>query len=290
MLCGSLAARLKMHVVAIASEPHNIDHYPALERAAAYIEHVLENLGYEAGGQIFRAGGRAVRNIDATREPTSATSATPTIVIGAHYDSCWDAPGANDNGSGVAAVLELARLLSDWKPQHKRLRLALFVNEEPPYFRTPEMGSWQYAKWLSQRGEEVEGMISLEMLGAFSDEPGSQRYPPPLSFFFPSTANFVAFVGLPGSRTFLHKVVASFRSHTAFPSIGGVGPDLIPGLGWSDHWAFRKFRYPAIMLTDTAFFRYPHYHKPTDTPEKVDYARLARITIGLERVVREIAP
>src|SRR5262249_34839719 len=121
----ALAARLRMHVIAIASEPHNIDHYPALERAAAYIEHTLESLGYEPGGQIIGAGGRAVRNIDATRGPTSATTATPTIVIGAHYDSCWVAPGANDNGSGVAAVLELARLLSDWQPKHKRLRLAL---------------------------------------------------------------------------------------------------------------------------------------------------------------------
>jgi hypothetical protein len=153
------------------------------------------------------------------------------------------------------------------------------------------MGSWRYAKSLSERGENVRGMISLETLGAFSETPGSQRYPVPFGLIFPSAANFVAIVGLPGSRSFLHEVIGSFRRHTAFPSIGGVAPDLlVPGIGWSDHWSFRSFGYPGIMITDTALFRYRHYHLPTDLPDKIDYGKLARITKGLERVVREIAP
>jgi hypothetical protein len=283
------AVRLRRHVVATASVPHNIKNYEALERAAKYIEATLEGLGYSVSRQNFTVAGHTVRNIEVEREAQMADA--PTLVVGAHYDSFENAPGANDNGSGVAAILELARLLKEWQPQRTRLRLVLFVNEEPPYYRTPDMGSWRYAKTLSERGEKVHGMISLETLGAFSDTPGSQRYPPPFGLIFPTTAEFVAFVGLPGSRNFLHEVVASFRRHADFPSIGGVAPDvLVPGIGWSDHWAFRSFGYPAIMVTDTALFRYQHYHLPSDTPDKVDYERLARITKGLERVVREVAP
>jgi Peptidase family M28 len=283
-----LAMRLKTHVLATASVPHNVRHYAALERAAQYIEVTLEALGYVVNRQVFTVSGRAVRNMEVQREAQSAE--VPSLVIGAHYDSFENAPGANDNGSGVATVLELARLLRTWQPERTRLRLVLFVNEEPPYYRTPNMGSWHYAKLLSERGEKVRGMISLETLGAFSDTAGSQRYPVPFGLIFPSTANFIAFVGLPGTRSFLHEVMASFRRHTAFPSIGGVAPDaLVPGVGWSDHWAFRSFGFPAIMVTDTALFRYPHYHLPSDTPDKVDYERLARITKGLERMVREVA-
>jgi peptidase M28-like protein len=283
-----LALRLKAHVMAIASVPHNVKHYAALEQAAQHIERTLQGLGYSIDRQVFSVAGRAVRNIEAKLEPRIEPKAS--LVVGAHYDSYKNAPGANDNGTGVAAVLELARLLKGWLPQRLRLRLVLFVNEEPPYFRTPDMGSWRYAKLLSERGEEVHGMISLETLGSFSEKPGSQKYPSPFGLVFPSTADFIAFVGLPGSRAFLHEVMKSFRRHTAFPSIGGLAPDaLVPGVGWSDHWAFGGFDYPAIMVTDTALFRYPHYHLPSDTPDKLDYDRLARITKGLERVVREVA-
>jgi len=285
-----VAGLLERHVTAIAGEPHNVQHYEALERSARYIEQALQHLGYATAPQIFTVAGRPVRNIEATREPRTVTAFTGTLVLGAHYDSFGDAPGANDNGTGTAAVLELARLLKDWQPRETRLRYVLFVNEEPPYYRTADMGSLHYARALAERGERVQGMISFETLGAFSDKPGSQRYPPPFAMIFPSTANFVALVGLPASRSFLHAVMASFRKHAAFPSIGGVAPDLVPGIGWSDHWAFARHGFPAIMVTDTALFRYAHYHLPSDTPDKVDYGKLARITKGFERVVRELAP
>lgn len=285
-----IAGVLRRHVTAIASVPHNVIHHAELESSARYIEQALGELGYATVPQVFTVAGRPVRNIEAVREPAHVTEATATLVLGAHYDSFGDAPGANDNGTGAAVVLELARLLQRWQPRETRVRYVLFVNEEPPYYRTPDMGSLHYARLLSERGERVRGMISFETLGAYSDKPGSQRYPPPFAMIFPSTANFVAIVGLPASRRFLHEVMASFRRHVAFPSIGGVAPDFVPGIGWSDHWAFARQGFPAIMVTDTALFRYPHYHLPSDTPDKVDYGTLARLTKGFERIVRELAP
>jgi hypothetical protein len=280
-----IAGRLRSHVTAVASTPHNIAHYAALEAAARYIEGSLERLGYRVNRQVFSVDGRAVRNLEVGLERFAHG---PLFVVGAHYDSYGNAPGANDNGTGVAAVLELARLLKGWTPASMRLRLVLFVNEEPPYYRTENMGSWRYAKALSDGDAEIHGMISLETIGAYYDVPGSQKYVGPLSMVLPSTGDFIAFVGIAGSRTFHQQVLASFRRQTAFPSIGAVAPDLAPGVGWSDHWSFHTFGYPALMVTDTALFRYPHYHLPSDTPDKIDYQRLARVTKGMERVLRDL--
>ena len=244
--------------------------------------------GTSSSVKFSRTQSRAVRNIEVKRRPRSASA--PSLVVGAHYDLFRDSPGANDNGTGVAAVLELAQLLMGWQPLELAVRLVLFVNEEPPYYRTSEMGSWRYAKQLSERGERIYGMISLETLGAFYEQTSTQHYPSPFGLVFPSTANFIAMVGMPGSRTLLHRVVGSFRSHTAFPTVGGVASDaLVSGVGWSDHWSFAEFNFPAVMITDTALFRYPHYHLPSDTPDKVNYDYLARITKGIERVVRRLA-
>jgi len=283
-----LADRLQRHVLAIASEPHNVAHYEALQRSAAYIEDQFTAFGFAPQSQVYTASGKEVRNISIEVAPADADEQTPTIVVGAHYDSFGDAPGANDNGSGSAAALELARLLKDVALTGKRLRVVLFVNEEPPYDRTREMGSYRFAKSLKDSGENVIGMMSLETIGSFSDEPGSQRYPFPFDLVFSDVGNFAAFVALPGGRAFLHDVVRSFRQHTQIPTIGGTAPDNIPGIGWSDHWSFWMMGYPAIMITDTAPFRYEHYHRVTDTPDKVDYEKLARITLGLEQTLRDL--
>jgi len=283
------ASRIRTHIRGIASRPHNIEHYEELEKVAQYIETGLKALGYQPVPQIYDMDGRAVRNIEISIEPVNAAASRGTLVLGAHYDSYGDAPGANDNGTGTAAVLELARLLSDLRNQSEtRIRLVLFVNEEPPYFQTADMGSYRYARLLAERGEPVIGMISLETLGSFSDQPGSQSYPPPLGLLYPSKGNFIAFVAMPSSRDLMQALIGSFRSHTKFPTVGGVAPGFVPGIDWSDHWSFEQFRYPAVMITDTALFRYPHYHRPSDTPDKVDIERLARITHGIERVVREM--
>lgn len=280
------AARLRADVTAIASEPHNVVHPAALESAAVHIEAQLRAAGYAPQTQAFEAGGQRVRNIEAVIEPAGGANAE-TLVVGAHYDSFRDAPGANDNGTGTAAVIALARQLADLRGRSAlRIRLVLFVNEEPPFFQTESMGSLVYARRLSQSGERVTGMLSLETLGWYSDAEGSQHYPFPLDLRYPDRGNFVAFVGMLSSRGFVRRTVESFRTLAPFPSEGGTAPGFIQGMDWSDHWSFGQVGIPAAMVTDTASFRYPHYHSIADTPDKVDYARLARVVEGLARVIR----
>jgi len=286
----ALAAALKQHVEAIGSRPHNIEHPEELEKAARYIETSLEALGYTVNRQPFTVDETTVRNIEVVISPASADSKVPTIVVGAHYDSCGDAPGANDNASGVAAVLELARLLKELDGKTpKRIRLVLFVNEEPPYFQTPDMGSVRYAAELKAKGENIVAMYAFDDIGYYSSDPGSQHYPPPFDRIFGNKGDFIAFIAMIGSRELLNRTVASFRSHTAFPSVGGFAPGFVTGIDWSDHWSFAEQGFQALMITDTAIFRYPHYHRPTDTPDKVDAEKLARVVKGIERVVRDIA-
>jgi Zn-dependent M28 family amino/carboxypeptidase len=287
---AALAVSLKRHIATIAAREHNVAYYGELEKVARYIEATLASLGYTVGRQEFSADGQAVRNIDVTIEPATANSDPGVIVVGAHYDSAPGSPGANDNASGAAAVIELARLLHDLNGSAgKRVRLALFVNEEPPYFRTEAMGSLHYARALARRNERVVAMYSLETIGFYSSEPGSQVYPAPFGLLFPDRGDFVAFVGLLGSRALVRETIRSFRAHTAFPTIGGVAPGFVPGIGWSDHWAFAEHGFQAVMITDTAPFRYPHYHRPSDTPDKVDAESLARVVKGIERVIRDLS-
>jgi Zn-dependent M28 family amino/carboxypeptidase len=274
---------LQKHVSAIASAEHNTRTPERLEASARAVESELKALGYEVRTQAFDAGSTKVRNLEATI-PGSKTGA---FVIGAHYDSAPGAPGANDNGSGTAALLELARLFRGWKPKHT-LRLAFFVNEEPPYFKGPAMGSKVYADELLARGERVAAMFSLETLGYYSEHPGSQRYPFPLNLFYPERGDFLAFVANLGSRGLLHQTIGAFRGASRFPSDGVAAPAFIPGIDWSDQWSFWRHGIPALMITDTALYRYPHYHLASDTPEKLDYDRLARVVAGLERMFRAL--
>jgi hypothetical protein len=283
-----LADNLIAHVVAIASEEHNVGHPEALERSARYIEKVLSGLGYEVSRQEFETAGVKVRNLEVAIRGDSADA--KAVVVGAHYDSVAGAVGADDNGSGVAALLELARLLKGAQPSKgSELRLVFYVNEEKPYARTEHMGSLVHADALARAGKQVLAMISLETIGYYSDAPRSQRYPVPLSLLYPGTGDFVAFVGNLRSRALVRSSVASFRAHAAFPSEGGALPDFIDDAARSDHWSYWRHGWPALMVTDTAPFRYPYYHTQEDTPEKVNYDRLARVVKGLEGVVRDLA-
>jgi Zn-dependent M28 family amino/carboxypeptidase len=285
----AIAATLKRHIGTIAAREHNIGHFAELEKVAVYLEKTLGGHGYKVGRQEYTVAGKTVRNIDAVIEPPAGVADPEVVVVGAHYDSAEDTPGANDNGSGTAVLLEMARLLKDLQGQsRKRIRFVLFVNEEPPYFMTDDMGSLRYARLLSERKERVTAMYSLETLGYYSDAPGSQNYPAPFGMMFSNVGNFVSFVGLTNSRALVHQTMQSFRSHTAFPTVGGVAPVIVSGIGWSDHWSFGQYGFQGVMVTDTAVFRYPHYHAPTDTPDKVDVERLARIAKGMERVVRDL--
>jgi Zn-dependent M28 family amino/carboxypeptidase len=283
---AALGDNLRRHVTAVASREHHALERVNLEAAARYIENALAGFGYRVATQPFEVATGPVRNIEV--EIAGAARAREIIVVGAHYDSIIGAPGANDNGSGVAAVLELARLLKGAAPA-RTLRLVFFVNEEPPFFRSDDMGSRRYAARAKERQEKIVGMFSIETIGYYSDRRRSQRYPFPLGFFYPDTGNFLAFVSNPGSRRLLHEALAAFRRHAAFPSEGAAAPAALTGVDWSDQWSFWEEGYPALMVTDTAPFRYPHYHTREDTPDKVDYERLARVTDGLARMLRELA-
>jgi Peptidase family M28 len=283
-----LLANLKAHVLAVASEEHNVGHPEALERSARYIEATLSGLGYAVSRQEFETEGVKVRNLE-VRRTRPGIGKPRLVVVGAHYDSAQGAVGADDNGSGVAALLELARLLKSVQPgEGLEMRLVFYVNEELPWFGTEKMGSLVHASGLAREERQVVAMLSLETIGWYSDAPGSQRYPFPFNLLYPSTGDFIGFVANPRSRSLLHRVIGSFRRHTGFPSEGGVGLESIAGVSWSDQWAYWKFGWPAVMVTDTAPFRYPHYHTLRDTPDKLDYDALARVVLGLEGVVREL--
>ena len=280
-------ARLAAHVGALAGRigERNYRRPAALAEAAAYVEAELAALGYRVTSQPFVAGGQTFRNLEATRP--GAGRAEEVIVVGAHYDAVVGTPGADDNASGTAAVLELARLLRD-APLGRTVRFVAFVNEEPPFFLTEHMGSRVYARAAARRGDRIVAMLSLETIGYYSDAPGSQQYPPPLGAFYPRRGDFIGFVGNVASRALVRRSIAAFRAHARFPSQGVAAPSWVPGVFWSDHEAFWREGYPALMITDTAPFRNPAYHSAADTPERVDYPRMARVVHGVAAVVRAL--
>jgi len=273
----ALASRLRRHVETLAKTERNTD----LDTPARYITATLISYGLKPTFQSFPSGGRTVSNVE-----ISPPGSNSFIVVGAHYDTVPGSPGADDNASAVAALIELAGMLGK---EGLPIRFIAFANEELPYFLGPEMGSWNSARRSRERGEAVRAMLSLEMLGYYRDEPRSQHYPPLLGLLYPDRGNFIAFVGDLGARALVRKAIGSFRRNAAFPSEGVAAPAFVPGVTRSDHWSFRTHGFPAIMVTDTAFNRNPHYHLASDTPEKLDYERLARVTLGLAAVLRELA-
>lgn len=281
------AGRLEEAVRALSVDigERNLRRYSALQAAASYTAEALSERGYGVVQQPFEAEGKEVVNLEAMLQGTSPQAGC--IVVGGHYDSVEWTPGADDNASGVAAVVELARLLRNHRVRHD-VRFVLFVNEEPPNFQTPSMGSLVYARALADRHERVVAMLSLETIGYFSSERGSQHYPFPLSLFYPRTGNFIGFVGNLQSRGLVRRFVRAFRAHAHFPSEAVAAPSLIPGVGWSDHWAFWQQGFPAIMVTDTALFRNPNYHAPTDTIETLDFHAMARVVHGLRAAIVDL--
>jgi len=263
----------------------NLDHYENLQSAAQYVEDSFKSIGYSPQSEEFKSEGMTVRNIIV--EIRGSRSGNEIVLVGAHYDSVYGCPGADDNASGTAALLEIARLLQSDKPA-RTIRLVAWVNEEPPNFRTPTMGSWVNAKHAHQRGDRIVAAISLETLGTYTDAAESQHYPVGFSFFFPSKGNFVGFVGNLSSRDLVRDSVGYFRKTTQFPSEGVAAPGGTAGIGWSDHWSYWQEGYPAIMITDTAPFRNPNYHKLSDTPEKLNYEPMARVVIGIVKLVHRI--
>jgi Zn-dependent M28 family amino/carboxypeptidase len=205
------------------------------------------------------------------------------IVVGAHYDSVVGSPGADDNASGVAVLLELARLHAETRFR-KTVRFVAFTLEEPPFFRSRHMGSRVYARSLKERGERIEAMLCLESVGYFSQEPGSQSFPWLvfwLRWRYPTTGNFITIVSNADSQPLQTQVRDALTAHMDLPVEIYAGPWWIPGVEWSDHGSFWNEGYPAVMLTDTALFRNPHYHGSTDLPDRLDYQAMSDLVQGL---------
>jgi Zn-dependent M28 family amino/carboxypeptidase len=283
-----LAERLHAHVVQLASQigERHVWRPRALHAAADYIRQEWQIQGYAVRPQRYVAYGVTSENLEIAR--TGSDRAGEIIIIGAHYDTVRGSPGANDNASGVAALLEIGRTLKD-VALRRTVRLVAFVNEEPPFFYSDNMGSGEYARMARQRGDDIRLMVSLEMLGAYSDEPDSQRYPPIIGWFYPDRANFIAFVSNIASRRVLKRTVETFRSVSEFPSEYLATFTFVPGVSWSDQLSFWRQGYPALMVTDTAYNRYPYYHTVLDTPEKLDYTRMAQVVDGLAQAIIKLA-
>jgi Zn-dependent M28 family amino/carboxypeptidase len=282
-----LAERLHRHVAVLAGEigERNVARPAALEAAEDYIRKCWQAQGYEVGAQRYTVDGISCANLEVNRRGSAPDAGL--LLLGAHYDSVTGSPGADDNASGVAALLEIGRLFCTEQPT-QTVRLVAFVNEEPPYFYTRRQGSMVYARAARHRGDDIRLMVSLEMLGCYSVQPGSQRYPPLFRRFFPSRGNFIGMVSNFRSRHKMRRLAAAFRRTSDFPLEQLATFSLIPGVAWSDHRSFWQRRYHALMVTDTAFYRNPRYHTALDTPETLDYPRFAAVTRGLFEAIRTI--
>lgn len=266
-----LEANARKHIETLAGsigERHKLKP-DALLRTRHYISATFDSFGYHVTEHVFADGINLVAE-------SSLNTGAPVILVGAHFDTVPGSPGANDNGSGIAALLELARLFAG-KTSGIELRFVAFDNEEHVGQPPTAMGSHVYAQFCREHGEQIVGMWSLETLGYFSQEPNSQRYPSPFDLFYPTTGDFVAFVGNADSSSWVHRSIAAFRAAKAFPSEGVSAPQKLADINRSDQWGFWQAGYQALMVTDTANFRYPHYHGPEDTPDKVSFHELARV-------------
>ncbi|KPK40352.1 MAG: aminopeptidase [Gammaproteobacteria bacterium SG8_47] len=277
---GISAERLSRHVYKLAETigERNVLRPRALQRAEDYVGQSWEALGYTVSPQAYTVQGVPCANLAVERRGAGAPS--DVVVLGAHYDSVAGSPGANDNGSGVAALLELSRVFAGVQPYHT-IRFVAFTNEEPPFFFTRRQGSDVYARAARRRGDRIQFMIALETIGCFRSESGTQSYPALLRHFFPPCGNFIACISNFRSLRMMRRFVTAFRAGSDFPIQYAALPALVPGVAWSDHLSFWRQGYRAMMLTDTAFYRYPYYHSAADTAEKLNYAEFARMTNGL---------
>lgn len=297
---SALAARLRAHVEMLAGTigSRNLGHPSAYEAARVYVRRELESCGLNVIDLPYRCGRHEVFNLEARAQGRRARLAP--AVIGAHYDSVGDTPGADDNASAVAGLIEIARELSRESPQ-RPVRFVAFANEEPPHFMTELMGSLVYARQCRDRGEQLIGMLCLEMIGYFKTGPGSQPYPSELPAAMratlPKQGDFLALVSDTGSARFTYRVRRKMglraqldKSLPKVPIFAFALPPALTGGAHmlSDHWSFRQAGYQAVMATDTAFVRNPNYHMPTDTPDTLDYPRLAQAVLRLSRAMRRV--
>jgi Zn-dependent M28 family amino/carboxypeptidase len=279
---------LQAHVQTLSGDigERNIWRPSALNDAARYIDDQWNRQGYDVKWLPYEISGVSYPNLEVTREGDARRR--EILVVGAHYDSVMGSPGANDNASGVAALLEISRKFVAIEPA-MTVRFVAFVNEEPPFFMSEQQGSMVYAKEARNRGDDIRLMACLETIGWYSDQPGSQHYPPLFNLFYPDRANFIGMVSDFRSRSVMLRLAQAFRAHSDFPLQTVATFRFIPGVSWSDHRSFWRYSYRAVMITDTAPYRYPHYHTASDTPDKITYPELSRVTLGLLAAFMEIA-
>ena len=288
MNADATAAALEAHVRELAGTigERNVYRPQALRAAADYIAQTWRAQGYAVTTQEYEAYGVRCANLEVVR--TGVSRPSEILLIGAHYDSVRGCPGANDNGSGVASMLEISRHFATLTPA-LTVRFVAFVNEEPPSFFTAQQGSAVYAKAARARGDDIRLMVSLETMGCYFDEPGSQRYPLLFRYFFPDRGNFLGLVSDFRSGRLMRRMARAFRRHSDFPLEHVAAFRWIPGIAWSDHLSFWRQGYRALMVTDTAFYRYHYYHTPEDTPDKLTYPAFGRATEALSRCLADMA-
>jgi Zn-dependent M28 family amino/carboxypeptidase len=280
-------ARLEAHVRKLSVEfvPRDETHTENLDRVAAYIKGEFSQTNASVSEQQYRVRGKSYRNVIADFGPETEER----VIVGAHYDTAGPLPGADDNASGVAGLIELARLLSG-QSLPLRVELVAFSLEEPPYFRTTGMGSAVHAESLRQQHVRVRAMLSLEMIGYFSDAPNSQHLPAAmLSAFYPSTGNFIGVVGRMSDWSVARRTKSAIRNASPLPVYSINAPAFIAGVDFSDQLNYWEAGYNALMITDTAFYRNPNYHTADDTAEKLDYKRMALVVEGVYAAVVELA-
>ncbi|MFA6320819.1 MAG: M20/M25/M40 family metallo-hydrolase [Candidatus Omnitrophota bacterium] len=284
-------AMLKSHVKALSSDigKRNLTYYQNLELAAGYVRREFRKYGYEPQEETYYIPSGPYRNLPLTNiiaVKEGAAQKNKVIVIGAHYDTFQDAPGADDNTTGVAAVLELARLLRN-ADINSTVKFIIFPNEETDLvYKDNEMGSYRYAQGARQRGEDIEAMICIDMIGYYSDEPGSQKYPLALKPFYPDKGNFVGICGDFGSYDLVKKTVAEFKKNCDVPSEYMIAPaSFLPQIMQSDHRSFWTFGYSAVWITDTCIYRNPYMHSRNDLYDTLDYKRMSKVVDCIYRLV-----
>jgi len=280
-------ARLEAHVRALAETfvPRDESHPENLDRAAAYIRRELQEAGGRVEEQPFEVGGTTYRNVIARFGPETRER----IVVGAHYDAAGPYPGADDNASGVAGLIELARLLGKSVKKNAprtQVELVAYTLEEPPHFAGSTMGSAYHAAALKRQGIPLRAMIALEMIGYFTDAPDSQRFPlPGMKRLYPTQGNFITVAGKLGQGALVRQVKKAMRSASPLGVEAISAPPSLPGVSLSDHRNYWEAGYPAVMITDTAFYRNDNYHTASDTPDTLDYKKMAMVVQGLHAAV-----
>lgn len=279
--------KLKNYVEKLSGDlvPRDAAHPENMDRVADYILKKLEPFAKTTENQPYSVDGMTVRNVRAF----FGSDTDMRIVVGAHYDVAGPYPGADDNASGVAGLLELARLLTD-ENLSKKVELVSYPLEEPPYFYTKKMGSYIHAKSLKDQDVKVRTMIALEMIGYFRDDEGSQSYPLfLLRPFYPSVGNYIAVVGKLFQGDLVQKIKNAMRNASPLPVESINAPSLVPGIAFSDHLNYWRNGFPAVMITDTAMYRNPNYHTASDTADTLDYDRMAQVVDGVKEAVIRLA-